>query len=160
MNVDHSYAIELEWTGDRGTGTSGYKAYGRDHVVRTAGKHEIAGSSDRTFHGDADRWNPEEQLVAALSQCHLLSYLHVATQAGVVVEAYTDAATGTLRTNADGSGAIIEVVLRPVVTISAGDPRVAQQLHAEANRLCFIANSVNFPVRHEPTIQVLDDELS
>jgi len=160
MNSEHSFAVSVEWQGNRGTGTSGYRDFSRAVELRAEGKHAILASAAKTFHGDADRWNPEEQLVAALSQCHLLSYLHVATQAGVVVEAYTDAATGTLRTNADGSGAIIEVVLRPVVTISAGDPRVAQQLHAEANRLCFIANSVNFPVRHKPTIQVLDDELS
>ena len=160
MNADHSFAVSVEWQGNRGTGTSGYRDFSRAVELRSEGKHAILGSAAKTFHGDADRWNPEEQLVAALSQCHLLSYLHVATQAGVVVESYTDAAAGTLRTNSDGSGAIVEVVLRPVVTISAGDPRVAQGLHSEANRLCFIANSVNFPVRHEPTIQVLDDDLS
>ncbi len=128
--------------------------------MRAEGKQTILASAAKTFHGDADRWNPEEELIAALAQCHLLSYLHVATQAGVIVESYTDAATGTLRTEPDGSGAFVEVVLRPVVTISAGDPRVADQLHADANRLCFIANSVNFPVRHEPETLVLDDELS
>ena len=160
MNVDHSFAVSVEWQGNRGTGTSGYKDFSRAHEARVEGKHAIQASAAATFHGDADRWNPEEQLIAALAECHLLSYLHVATRAGVVVEAYTDAATGTLHTNPDGSGALVEVVLHPVVTISAGDPAVAQALHADANRLCFIANSVNFPVRHEPTVQVLDDDLS
>jgi organic hydroperoxide reductase OsmC/OhrA len=89
----------------------------------------------------------------------MLSYLHVATEGGVIVEAYTDAATGTLHVNSDGGGAFVEVVLHPVVTISAGDPVLAGQLHADANRLCFIANSVNFPVRHEPRLLLLDDEL-
>jgi organic hydroperoxide reductase OsmC/OhrA len=93
VNHEHHFAVSLEWTGNRGSGTSDYRAYGRDHVVRAEGKHEIRGSSDRIFHGDADRWNPEELLIAALSQCHLLSYLHVAASNGVVVTDYTDAAT-------------------------------------------------------------------
>jgi organic hydroperoxide reductase OsmC/OhrA len=160
LNLDHSFAVSVEWQGNRGSGTSGYKDFSRQHEVRVEGKHAIQGSAAKPFHGDADRWNPEEQLIAALAQCHLLSYLHVATQSGVVVQSYTDAATGTLHTSPDGSGALVEVVLRPVVTISAGDPAAALALHAEANRLCFIANSVNFPVRHEPQILVLDDDLS
>ncbi|HEU0206286.1 MAG TPA: OsmC family protein [Pseudolysinimonas sp.] len=160
MNAEHSFTVSVEWQGNRGTGTSGYKDFSRAVEVRSAGKQTILASAAAAFHGDADRWNPEEELVAALGQCHLLSYLYAATGAGVVVESYTDAATGTLQTNSDGSGAIVEVVLRPVVTISAGDPAAALALHAEANRLCFIANSVNFPVRHEPQILVLDDELS
>jgi organic hydroperoxide reductase OsmC/OhrA len=160
MNAEHSFTVSVEWQGNRGTGTSGYKDFSRAVELRAEGKHAILASAAATFHGDADRWNPEEELVAALAQCHLLSYLFAATGVGVVVESYTDAATGTLHTNADGSGAIVEVVLRPIVTISAGDPATALALHAEANRLCFIANSVNFPVRHEPQIQVLDDDLS
>jgi len=160
MNADHSFTVSVEWQGNRGTGTSGYRDFSRAVELRAEGKHAILASAARAFHGDADRWNPEEQLVAALSQCHLLSYLHVATRAGVVVESYTDAATGTLQTNPDGSGAIVEVVLQPVVTLSAGDPATALALHADANRLCFIANSVNFPVRHEPQILLLDDDRS
>ncbi len=160
MNTEHSFAVSVEWQGNRGTGTSGYRDFSRAVELRAEGKHAILASAAQTFHGDADRWNPEEELIAALAQCHLLSYLHVATQAGVIIESYTDAATGTLRTNPDSSGALVEVVLHPVVTISAGDPATALALHAEANRLCFIANSVNFPVRHEPQILVLDDDLS
>ncbi len=152
MKLDHSYAVSVEWTGNRGTGTSGYRAYGRDHVVRAEGKHDIQGSSDRTFHGDADRWNPEEHLLAALSQCHLLSYLHVAASHGVVVVAYEDAATGLMRTDETGGGRFIEATLRPVVTISSGDPELALALHHEASTKCFIAASVAFPVRHEPRI--------
>ena len=160
MNTEHSFAVSVEWQGNRGTGTSGYKDFSRAVELRAEGKHAILASSARPFHGDADRWNPEEQLIAALAQCHLLSYLHAATQAGVVVESYTDAATGTLHVNADNSGALVEVVLHPVVTISAGSPTTALELHQEANRLCFIANSVNFPVRHEPQILLLDDDRS
>jgi organic hydroperoxide reductase OsmC/OhrA len=146
---DHSYAVSIEWTGNRGTGTSGYRDYAREHVIRAEGLDAIAGSSDRTFHGDSSRWNPEQLLLAALSQCHLLSYLHVAATHGVVVESYTDDAVGTMRTDAAGGGRFTEVTLRPRVSISAGDPALAESLHEEAAAKCFIAASVNFPVRHE-----------
>lgn len=160
MGLEHRYAVSVEWTGDRGTGTSGYRAYGRDHVVRAEGKlHELAGSSDRAFFGDPERWNPEELLLAALAQCHLLSYLHVAAQRGIVVTGYTDAATATLAQTAGGGGHLTEATLRPVVTIAAGDPREALAAHAEAAAKCFIAASVAFSVRHEPEIRLADDPL-
>lgn len=152
MDADHRFTAVTAWTGNRGTGTSGPRAYGRDHVVTVDGKPPLQASAARVFHGDRDRWNPEEELLAALSGCHLLSYLYVAVANGIVVESYEDAAEGILTTTPDGGGRFTEVVLRPVVTISAGDPARARELHAEANRLCFIASSVNFPVRHEPTI--------
>jgi len=154
MNLVHHYAMNLAWTGNRGTGTSSYRAYGRDHVISAEGKHDIAGSSDRVFHGDPERWNPEELLLAALSQCHMLSYLHVATLHGIVVEEYTDAATGTMEQTASGGGHFTSATLRPVVTISAGDPAVALAIHHEASEKCFIAASVNFPVGHEPEVLV------
>ena len=152
--MEHSFAVSVEWTGNRGSGTSDYKAFGRDNLLTSEGKPPIEGSAARPFHGDASRWNPEETLIAALIECHLLSYLYVATQNCIVVESYTDAATGTLVTDGDGSGRFESVTLRPVVTISSGDPEVARRIHADANRLCFIAASVNFPVHHEPTIEV------
>ena len=152
MNLAHHYAMNLEWTGNRGTGTSSYRAYGRDHLVRAEGKPDIVGSSDRVFHGDAERWNPEEMLLAALSQCHMLSYLHVATLHGIVVEGYTDAATGTMEQTANGGGRFTSATLRPTVTISAGDPALAMAIHHEASEKCFIAASVNFPVGHEPQV--------
>ena len=149
MDADHLFLASLTWTGDRGTGTSATRAYGRDHVVSVAGKPDIHGSAARVFHGDVDRWNPEEMLIAALAQCHLLSYLYVATRAGVVVTGYTDEATGVLVVAADGSGRFREVVLRPRVSFTA-QPADPDALHVEAHRLCFIANSVNFPVLVEP----------
>lgn len=148
----HRFAVEVTWTGDRGSGTSDYRSYGRDHVVRTSGAPDLLGSADPTFRGDADRWNPEQLLLAALTQCHLLSFLHVCVRAGVVVTGYTDAATAELRLNADGSGELTEAVLRPAVTVAAGSPTALDDLHDEAHRLCFIARSVNFPVRHEPVM--------
>lgn len=155
MDADHRFAASLTWTGNRGSGTSGYRAYGRDHVVTVAGKPELGASAARVFHGDAGLWNPEEELLAALAGCHLLSYLYVAVANGVVVESYEDAVEGVLAVAPDGSGRFTEVVLRPAVTISAGDPELARELHAEAGRLCFIASSLNFPVRHEPTIRLV-----
>jgi organic hydroperoxide reductase OsmC/OhrA len=152
MDADHRFVASLAWTGNRGSGTSGYRVYGREHVVKVAGKPDILGSAARVFHGDVDRWNPEEMLVAALAQCHLLSYLYVAVANGIVVETYDDEAEGVLVTTPDGGGRFREVVLRPTIAISAGDPEVARRIHADANRLCFIASSVNFPVRHEPTV--------
>jgi organic hydroperoxide reductase OsmC/OhrA len=160
MDADHRFVASLTWTGNRGSGTAGYRAYGREHVVSVAGKPDILGSAARVFHGDVDRWNPEEMLVAALAQCHLLSYLYVAVANGVVVEAYDDEAEGVLVTTPDGGGRFREVVLRPVITISAGDPELATRIHADANRLCFIASSVNFPVRHEPTIVVAGPDVT
>ncbi|MDM4763489.1 OsmC family protein [Galbitalea sp. SE-J8] len=154
METDHHFAVDLEWTGDRGEGTSSYRGYSRANTATVAGKPELLGSAARVFHGDADRWNPEELLVAALSECHLLSYLHVAVKHGIVVTGYTDAATGTMRQEGDG-GRFTSVTLRPRVTISAGDPELATALHGEASALCFIASSVNFPVRHEPETLVV-----
>jgi organic hydroperoxide reductase OsmC/OhrA len=150
MNLLHHYAITAHWTGNRGSGTSGYKAYGRDGLISAAGKPDIEASSDRVFFGDADRWNPEELLLAALSECHQLSYLHVAATHGVVVVEYADEADGTMEQTADGGGHFTSVTLRPRVTVA--DPsmiEVANSLHGEASAKCFIASSVNFPVLHE-----------
>ena len=150
----HHYRVAVEWTGNRGTGTDGYRNYGREHLVRVDGKPDIAGSADPAFRGDAGRHNPEEMLVAALSACHMLAYLHVATLAGVVVTAYADSAEGTMQTEGNG-GRFAEVVLRPVVTISrASDPAKAGSAHEDAHHACFIASSVNFPVCCEPRIVV------
>ena len=152
---EHRYAVSLEWTGNRGTGTASYRGYGRDHVIRADGLPDLAGTADPTFHGDRDRWNPEQLLLTALSQCHMLSYLHVAVKHGIRVLAYSDDAEGTLRLNRDGSGEFTGVLLRPRVTVAEGDSAAAaEELHAEANRLCFIARSENFPVLHKPETDV------
>lgn len=158
MNHQHHYRVDVEWTGNRGSGTDGYRNYSREHVIRIDGKPELAGSADPTFHGDAAKHNPEDMLVTALSACHMLSYLHMATAAGVVVTAYHDAAEGSMTTQGD-SVRFIEVVLHPVVTISpASDPAKAEAAHETAHHACFIANSVNFPVRCESRIVVERDD--
>jgi len=150
----HHYKVDVAWTGNQGTGTKTYQSYGRDHEIRIEGKPAIEGSSDPMFRGDASKYNPEDMLVTALSTCHMLSYLHQAVLAGVVVTAYTDRAEGTMETTVHG-GRFTEVVLRPVVTITAdSDAAKADAAHEPAHHACFIANSVNFPVRCEPRIVV------
>ena len=159
----HSYDVTVAWTGNRGSGTSGYREYDRDHEVTVSGDGEgaggagrpapIAGSSDSAFRGDPGRWNPEQLLTAALAQCHMLSYLHACTAAGIVVTGYTDEAHGTMTESTDGGGHFVEVVLRPRVTVAALDMvEKATALHQEAHERCFIASSVNFPVRHESVV--------
>lgn len=150
----HSYAVRVNWTGNQGTGTSGYRDYSRDHDVSADGPPAIAGSSDPAFRGDRARWNPELELVAALSQCHMLWYLHLCAVAGVTVLDYADQASGTMEESADGGGRFTEVTLRPRITVATADMvEPARHLHAEASAKCFIANSVNFPVRHEPLVE-------
>jgi organic hydroperoxide reductase OsmC/OhrA len=149
----HSYHVSVTWTGNRGTGTSGHRAYDRDHNVTAERRPVIAASSEPLFRGDPARWNPELELVAALSQCHMLWYLHLCVAAGVIVTSYTDHADGTMTEADDGGGRFTEVVLRPQVAVAAPEIiETAASLHKEAHAKCFIANSVNFPVRHESVI--------
>jgi len=149
----HHYQIQLEWTGNRGSGTAHYRAYSRQHLIRVEGKAELPASADPSFLGDPDRMNPEELLVSSLSGCHMLWYLHLCADAGIVVEAYTDQAWGVMEETREGGGYFKEVVLRPRVRIDAPEKaRLALELHRQAHRKCFIANSCNFPVRHEPVI--------
>ncbi len=153
MNLqEHSYTAKLDWTGNLGSGTSGHRAYSRDHDIEVDGPGHLAGTADPTFRGSKDRWNPEQLLLTAVAQCHMLSYLHVAVKAGVLVTGYRDTATGTLRLNRDGSGEFTGIWLRPCVELQDELQRpLADSLHAEANRLCFIARSLSVPVHHEPT---------
>lgn len=143
----HQYEVGVVWTGNAGEGTASYRSYRRDHDVVVAGKPPIPGSSDPKFRGDPSRYNPEELLVASLSACHMLWYLHLCAVNEVVVLEYRDAASGTLAESEDGSGLFTRVVLRPVVKIAeTSDREKALALHQEAHHLCFIARSVNFPV--------------
>jgi len=150
----HRYSVAVSWTGNRGTGTSGYRDYARDHEIAAAGKPPIAGSSDPAFRGDPARWNPEELLVASVSTCHQLWYLHLASAAGILVVAYEDRPVGTMAEDADGSGRFTGVLLQPTVTIApGGDAARAAALHHEAHALCFVANSVNFAIDCTPEIK-------
>ncbi|MDE0547207.1 OsmC family protein [Microbacterium sp. C7(2022)] len=152
---EHRYSVRATWTGDRGTGTSGYRDYDRAVTLEIPGKPDLLASADRPFRGDRSRWNPEDLLLAALSECHLLSYLHACVGVGVVVVDYHDEASGTMVEDGRGGGAFREVVLRPMVTVTDESMvDAARTAHVQAHEWCFIANSVNFPVRHEPTIAV------
>lgn len=149
---EHHYKATITWVGNQGTGTSSYRAYSRNHDISIAGKLTIPASSDPSFRGDAARYNPEELLVSSLSSCHMLWYLHLCSVNGVMVVDYKDEATGTMEETADGSGRFKEVTLHPIVTVAdAAMTEKANALHAEANKMCFIANSCNFPIHHQPT---------
>lgn len=153
MIGQHSYRLRSRWDGNRGTGTSGYRDYDRSVTVEIDGKTPLAASADRPFRGDAAKWNPEDLLLAALSECHLLSYLYACVQAGVVVVSYEDAATGTMVEDGRGGGAFTDVLLQPTVVVAEVSMiDAAHAAHEQAHAQCFIANSVNFPVRHEATI--------
>ncbi len=143
---EHRYAITTRWSGNTGRGTADYRAYERRHEIEIAGKSAIQGSADPAFCGDASRHNPEELLVAALSACHMLWYLHLCAEAGIVVTSYVDAAEGLMQEEAGGAERFVRVVLRPKIEIASGDATQARALHHAAHEKCFIANSVNFPV--------------
>jgi organic hydroperoxide reductase OsmC/OhrA len=147
----HEYATTVTWTGNLGSGSSGYREYSRASTIAAAGKPSIEASSDPAFRGDRARWNPEELFVASLSVCHMLWYLHLASAAGVVVTAYVDDASGAMEED-PGGGRFVRVILRPRVTIAPSSDAIrATDLHREAHAKCFIANSVNFPVECEPS---------
>ena len=151
---DHSYTVTITWTGNTGQGTTGYRNYERAHEVLVQGKPMIPASADPAFRGDKARYNPEEMLVASLSSCHMLWYLHLCSVEGIVIEAYQDVAEGVMIEDEDGGGRFTEVVLQPEITLAAGaDVDRARALHHEAHVKCFVANSVNFAVRHEPVFR-------
>ncbi|MFT4234368.1 MAG: OsmC family protein [Microbacterium sp.] len=152
--TDHHYALTAEWTGNRGTGTSGYRDYDRAVTLTVDGKPQLLASADRPFRGDGERWNPEDLLLAALSECHLLSYLHACVTRGVVVTSYTDDAEGEMAQEGN-SGRFTRVTLHPRVTVAEAsmvDDAIAA--HHDAHDWCFIASSVNFPVEHDATVTV------
>lgn len=147
----HTYKATITWTGNQGTGTSEYKAYSRNHVISAEGKKEIEGSSDPSFRGDKSRYSPEDLLLDSISACHMLWYLHLCSVNGVIVTDYVDNATAIMTEEKDGSGRFTEATLNPIVSVK-DESMIAKAnvLHHEANKLCFIARSVNFPVHHNP----------
>ena len=151
MEKTHHYKTTVKWTGNTGSGTKNYRSYERSHIVSVENKADILCSSDPAFRGDKSKHNPEELLVVSLSSCHMLWYLHLCCDAGVVVVDYLDHARGTMEETENGARRFIEVILNPVVTVlELSMIEKANELHAKANELCFIANSVNFPVSHKP----------
>jgi organic hydroperoxide reductase OsmC/OhrA len=151
MAREHHFAARLVWTGAAQGPTKNYESYSREYRIEMAGKPPLMGSADPKFRGDPARHNPEDLLVAALSACHLLSYLHLCASAGIEVVAYEDQASGKIAIK-DRKMRFVEVTLAPKVKIAAGDLERAKALHEQAHEACFIASSVNFPVLHAPTV--------
>jgi organic hydroperoxide reductase OsmC/OhrA len=146
----HYYSLTVNWTGNKGEGTNGYKSYERSHEIIVEGKEKIMGSSDPAFLGDSTKHNPEDLLLASISSCHMLWYLHLCSDAGIVVTNYTDNAKGIMEETADGGGKFTSVILYPTITLKNIEQKeAANALHTKANELCFIANSLNFEVEHE-----------
>ncbi|GAB3955370.1 OsmC family protein [Spirosoma harenae] len=156
MAKQHHYTLTVTWTGNKGEGTRSYRAYDRNHIISAENKPDIPGSSDPSFRGDKTRYNPEEMLIASLSTCHMLWYLHLCAESGIVVVEYTDSPTGIMEETADGGGHFTTVTLFPNVVV-ADETMVdqANELHHQANKLCYIANSCNFPILHTPTCRVV-----
>lgn len=151
----HKFTAHLTWNGNRGDGTSNYRTYGREYHVAIDGKSDLSGSAAKEFRGDDALHNPEDLFLAAISACHLLTYLALCARNEISVLTYEDRATGTLRLDARGGGKFDEVTLHPSVEIAAGgDLERAIALHKEAHELCFIANSCSVPIGHEPTVRV------
>jgi organic hydroperoxide reductase OsmC/OhrA len=153
-NKSHDYSLALAWEGNLGTGTASYDAYGRSFRVRIEGKPDLVGSADPLFRGDASIHNPEDLLLAAVSSCHMLSYLALCARKRIAVLSYDDAATGTMVLTPDGGGHFTEVTLRPRVTLAVGaDVDEATRLHERAHAVCFIASSCNFPIHCRPEVR-------
>ncbi len=156
MNKTHQYLLTVKWTGNKGKGTSAYRSYERSHTITSKNKPDILCSSDPVFRGDKTKYNPEEFLVAAISSCHMLSYLHLCSDTGIVVVDYIDNPVGIMEESPDGSGHFTGVTLHPVVTVSNQSMiDKANELHERANQLCFIANSCNFKVHHKPVCKTV-----
>lgn len=155
MGKEHRYTSKIYWTGNKGQGTSSYKSYDRSYTISIDQKPDIVGSSDIGFRGDPGKHNPEDLFLASLSGCHMLWYLHLCAINHLIVVDYSDEASGVLKETEDGGGSFSEVTLNPIVTVPEASMKdLAIELHQKANKLCFIANSVNFPVYHKPTILV------
>ena len=151
----HHYQSTVTWTGNKGNGTSDYTSYSRDHVISIPNKPDLLGSSDTVFRGDGTKYNPEDMLLASLSVCHMLWYLHLCADEGINVMSYTDSPKGTMEEYQGSGGKFIEVILNPLITIEFPDMiDRALSLHEKAHSCCFIANSVNFPVKHIPVINI------
>jgi organic hydroperoxide reductase OsmC/OhrA len=155
MAHEHTYKLTTEWTGNTGEGTKNVRTYDRSHTVSIQGKPELFLTTDNPAVGDKTKLNPEDLLVSAISSCHMLSYLYLCSMDGIVVTAYTDHATGVMIEHASGGGNFKEVVLNPLVVV-ANENMVekAIELHHKAHDICYIANSVNFEVKCNPSIKV------
>jgi organic hydroperoxide reductase OsmC/OhrA len=158
LSTQHQYSLTIKWTGNKGTGTNNYTAYDRSHSVTIENKPELLCSSDAAFRGDKTKYTPEDLLLASLSSCHMLWYLHLCSESEIIVTDYVDNAKATMIVTEDGGGYFSEVTLYPEITITDRlMQQKANQLHLKANKLCFIANSCNFPVHHQPIYKIKEE---
>jgi organic hydroperoxide reductase OsmC/OhrA len=158
MPKEHHYTTQLKWTGNKGNGTAGYTTYLRDHEIKIPGKPVLACSADPTFRGDPSKYNPEEMLLASLSGCHMLWYLHLCSENNITVIEYSDTAEGVMEETTSGKGHFTAATLHPVVSIAESEKvDLAITLHNKAHDMCFIANSVNFSVDHKPVIRLIEN---
>lgn len=152
MSKQHSFKSRIAWTGNRGVGTRDYRAYDRSWVIESPGQQVVECSNDPLLGGDPARPNPEDLLISALAACHMLWYLHLASNARIVVHRYVDEPVGLGETSPNGAGRFLRATLRPTIHVAAGTDLVrADAIHHEIHQYCFIARSVNFPVSYEAT---------
>ena len=157
----HDFTTVIAWTGDRGEGTRSYRGYDRTWDIAVPGRAPVHCSNDPMLGGDPSRMNPEDLLLSALSACHMLWYLHLASEAGVVVHAYRDEPVGHGESEPSGAGRFVAATLRPRITLAPGtDIEVADALHGRIGAVCFIARSVAFPVHHEASYDFADRDLT
>jgi len=150
---NHNYKSTIEWTGNTGESTKNYRSYERNYIISVDGKAEITGSSDPAFLGNPELHNPEDLLLASVSSCHLLWYLHFCSVNKILVLSYIDFAEGTMIESENGSGKFTEIILKPKILVAEKKMiKKAIELHQKANEYCFIANSLNFKVKHQPEI--------
>ena len=150
MPKTHDFTAQIVWTGDRGAGTKEYRGYDRTWRIATPSQIPIECSNDPMLGGDPTKQNPETLLLSGLAACHMLWYLHLASNARIIVRGYEDAPVGVGETGARGEGRFLRAVLRPKIRVDRGtDLAKADTLHHEVHHFCFIARSVNFPVTYE-----------
>lgn len=155
---NHHYKSKIKWTGNTGESTKNYRSYERNYTISVDGKAEIKGSSDPAFLGNPDLHNPEDLLLASVSSCHLLWYLHFCSVNNILVLEYLDIAEGTMIESENGSGKFTEIILKPQILVAEKEMvEKAIELHQKANEYCFIANSLNFEVKHQPEINYKND---
>ncbi len=144
------HVITLEWARD--TEDFAYQTYTRNHTLTFEGGSSIPASAAPQYLGDAAKVNPEEAFVAALSSCHMLTFLAIAAKKRFVMDRYVDKAVGIMEKNADGKMAVTKVALHPEITFAGDnqpDAATLDEMHHFAHDQCFIANSVTTEVTVE-----------
>ena len=150
MVLKHLFKVKLDWLlSPKKEFQSTPKLFYKNHSIAIAGKPDLELSAAKAFKGDPSLYNPEDLLLSSVVSCHMMSYLYVCSQNGIEVVSYSDAAEATLEVDETGAGRFVEVRLYPKVVISSKEKiDLAIDLHKKANKLCFIANSCNFPIKH------------